>query len=106
MEIQGYTIFRQKTGQPVARLALDGNLYDCQEPAGCALLSTLLRRDIVIREDLPGSGTESEEEDYDPFPEEQMCFFNLITLRPGDPRYLAAFVRRLPFISNFEARPC
>lgn len=106
MEIQGYNIFQQKTGQLVASLALDGSVYNCQEPASCAILRTLLQRDLVIREDLPGSGVESEEEDYDPFPDEQMCFFNLITLRPGDPHYLAAFVRRLPYLSNFEARPC
>ena len=47
--------------------------------------------------------TRDEYEEYDPFPEESMCNFGLITFRPGDPEYLTAFLRRLPYIDEIRA---
>jgi hypothetical protein len=68
-------------------------------------LKALIQRDIVISESHIGSVAEGESEEYEPYPEENMCYFGVITLRPDDPAFLPAFVRRLPYISNYEAVP-
>ena len=110
VESKGYTIYNQKTGRMVARLSPDGTIQeDDGDPVAIAELKALMRRDIVAQEsqihfDAETSG-EGEGEEYEPYPEENMCYFGLVTLRPGDPAYVAAFVRRLPFVSYYEARP-
>ncbi len=108
----GYAIFDLKTGQQVAHLNVDGTLADEGDPTAIAQLRTLLCRELTVREHIAPpvvsgetSAAQMEEDDYDPYPEESMCYFGMITLRPGDPQYLAAFVRRLPYISFYEARP-
>ena len=109
VESKGYTIYNQKTGQAVARLDPDGTIQDEGDPVAIAELKGLMRRDIVVREsqinfDAETAG-EGEGEEYEPYPEENMCYFGVVTLRPGDPAYVAAFVRRLSYVSYYEARP-
>src|SRR2546425_12614217 len=108
VESKGYTIYNQKTGRAVARLGPDGKIHDDGDPVAIAELKALMRRDIVVREsqiyfDAEAAG-EGEGEEYEPYPEENMCYFGLVTLRPGDPAYVGAFVRRLPYVSYYEAR--
>ena len=103
-ESKGYTIYNLKTGQAVARLGPDGTIQDAGDPVAKAELKALMRRDIVVRESQIDAHAETADEEYEPFPEENMCYFGLVTLRPDDPSYLAAFIRRLPYISYYEAR--
>jgi hypothetical protein len=51
-----------------------------------------------------GAAGQSDDE-YDPFPEENMCYFGLVTIRPGDPDYLSAFIRRLPISAIMRHAP-
>ena len=110
VESKGYTIYNQKTGRMVARLSPEGTIQkEDGDPVAIAELKALMRRDIVVREsqiefDAETAG-EGEVEEYEPYPEENMCYFGLVTLRPGDLAYVASFVRRLPFVSYYEARP-
>ena len=104
-ESKGYTIYHLKTGRAVARLGSGGMLQDDGDPVAVAELKALMQRDIVVRETQIGPDAETAGEEYEPFPEENMCYFGVVTLRPGDPSYLAAFIRRLPYISYYEARP-
>ncbi len=113
----GYAIFDLKTGLQVAHLNVDSTVADEGDPTAIAQLRTLLRREVTVREHIvpptmnipaPGETPVAQndvDDDYDPYPEESMCYFGMITLRPGDPQYLAAFLRRLPYISFYEARP-
>jgi hypothetical protein len=57
-----------------------------------------------IREHQIDFDPQTADEDFDPYPEEKMCYFNVITLQPGDPSYLKAFLTRLPYISHYEVR--
>ena len=104
-EAKGYAIHDLKTGQVVALIGADGTVQDEGDPQAVAVLKTLMRRDLVVRESQLGNEAEVEGEEYDAFPEENMCYFGVITLRPGDPAFLPAFLRRLPYISNYEAHP-
>ena len=104
-EAKNYSIRDLKTGQVVALMGADGSIQDEGDPQVVAKLKALMRRDLVVRESQLGNEAELEGEDYDPFPEENMCYFGVITLRPDDPAFLPAFVRRLPYISNYEAVP-
>ncbi len=105
VETKGYTIYDLKTGRMVAQLGPNGVVQDAGDPVAVAELKALMRRDIVIRESQIHFDAEQEGEEYDPYPEENMCYFGIVTLRPGDPAYLPAFIRRLPYISYYEARP-
>jgi hypothetical protein len=96
-----YSIHDMKTGRVVAIIDSDGKIQDEGDPQVVAKLKELLQREIIVRETHDDEG---EYEEYDPFPEESMCYFGLITFQPGDPQYLTAFLRRLPYISNFAAR--
>ena len=107
-ESKGYTIYNQKTGQAVARLDPDGTIQDEGDPVAITKLKELMRRDIVVRESQINFDAEAvstgEGEEYEPYPEENMCYFGVVTIRPGDSTYVAAFVRRLPYVSYYEAR--
>ncbi len=97
VKLRSYTIYDQKTGRAVAQLGPDGTVKDEGDPAAVAELKELLKREIIVRE--------TAEEEYEAFPEEFMCYFGLVTLRPGDPAYLDVFIRRLPYLTDYEARP-
>lgn len=96
-----FSIHDMKTGLVVALIDSDGKIQDEGDPQVVAKLRELLRHEIIVRETYDDEG---EYEEYDPFPEESMCYFGLITFQPGDPQYLTAFLRRLPYISNYAAR--
>ena len=98
-----YRIDDLKTGQMVALIDADGTLHDEGDPQAIAKLKELLQRDLVVRERQVGFYAEDENEGYEPFPEESMCYFGLITIRPSDPEYLPAFLSCLPSISKYEA---
>lgn len=100
-----YAIHDLKSGRLVAWLHSDGTIDDEGDPQAIAQLRKLLQREITVREPIPGPQGREDDDDYDPFPEENMCYFGVVTIRPGDPNYLSAFVRRLPYISYYEARP-
>ena len=99
-----YRIHDLKTGQVVALIDADGTLYDEGDPQAIAQLKALLQRELVVRERQFGFEAEDEDEGYEPFPEESMCYVGMITLRPSDPEYLTAFLCCLPSISTYEAR--
>ena len=99
-----YRIHDLKTGQTVALIEADGTLHDEGDPQAIAQLKELLQRELVVRDRQLGFDAEDENEGYEPFPEESMCYFGMITLRPGDPEYFTAFLSCLPYISNYEAR--
>jgi hypothetical protein len=98
-----YRIYDQKTGQAVALMDADGTLHDEGDPQAIAKLKELLQRELIVR-DRQLSFEAEDEEGYELFPEGSMCYFGLITLRPGDPEYPRAFLNCLPAISHYEAR--
>jgi hypothetical protein len=101
VKTKNYQIHDLKTGRVVAFIGPDGTIQDEGDPQAVAKLKELARREIIVRE----NPLEPDDEDeYDPFPAESMCYIGLITFQPGDPKYLRAFLRRLPYISNFAAR--
>ena len=69
-----------------------------------AKLKELLHQELVVRDRQLGFDAEDQDEGYELFPEESMCYFGMITLRPSDPEYLPAFFRCLPSLSTYEAR--
>ena len=97
-----YRIHDRKTGRVVALMDTDGTLYDEGDSQSIAQLKELVQRELVVRE--RQFGFEDEDEGYEPFPEESMCYVGMITLRPSDPEYLTAFLCCLPSISTYEAR--
>jgi hypothetical protein len=99
-----YRIHDLKTGQAVAVIDADGTLFDEGDPRAIAQLKELLQRELVVREKQFRFEAEDTDEGYELFPEGGMCYFGLITLRPGDPEYLTAFFSCLPSISPYEAR--
>lgn len=100
-----YRIHDLMTGRVVALIDADGTLSDEGDPQAIARLRDLLGRELIVRERQSGFEAKEEDEGYEPFPEESMCYFGLITLRPGDPEYLPAFLNCLPSLSSYEARP-
>src|SRR5204863_8619809 len=99
-----YSIYDLKKNQLVARISPEGVVHSEGNPEAEAALKTLMQREIVIQEQQIDYDPQTANEDYEPYPEENMCYFNVVTLRPGDPSYLKAFLRRLPYICNYEAR--
>ena len=104
-EAKSYAIYNLKTGQLAARISSDGVVQSEGDPEAVATLKALMQRNIVIREQQITFDPQQADEDYDPYPEENMCYFGVVTLRPDDPSYLTAFLHRLPYISYYEARP-
>ena len=102
---KSYAIYSLKTGQPAARISPDGDVQSEGDPEAVATLRARMQRDVIIREHQINFDYQHIDEEYDPYPEENMCYFGVVTLRPGDPSYLEAFLRRLPYISYYEARP-
>jgi glycogen debranching enzyme len=100
-----YRIYNLKTGQAVALIDADGTLDEEGEPQDIATLKELMRRELLVRDKQLGFEAEEETEGYELFPEESMCYFGMITLSPSDPEYLPTFVRYLPYLSHYEARP-
>ena len=105
VEAKSYTIYSLKTGRLAARISSEGDVQSEGDPEAVATLKALMQRDIAIREHQIDFDPQQTDEEYDPYPEENMCYFGVVTLRPGDPSYLKAFLRRLPYISYYEARP-
>jgi hypothetical protein len=103
-DVRTYRIHNLKTGQIVALIDADGTLHEGGNPQAIAKLKDLLQRELIVREIQLGFDAEDEDEGYEPFPEESMCYFGMITLRPSDPEYLPTFLRCLPSISTYEAR--
>ncbi len=104
-EVKSYTIYNIMTGQAVARISSEGVVSGEGDSEAVAALRALMQRDIVIREHQIDYDPQNTDEDFDAYPEENMCYFGLVTLRPGDPSYLKAFLHRLPYVSLYEARP-
>ena len=100
---RNYAIYDLKKDQLVASISLEGVVHSEGHPEAEAVLKALMQREIVINEQQIDYDPQTADEDYEPYPEENMCYFNVVTLRPGDPSYLKAFLRRLPYISNYEA---
>ena len=104
-EAKSYAIYNMKTGGLAARITAEGGVQSEGDPEAVATLQALMQRDLVIREHQIDFDPQHADEEYDPYPEENMCYFGLVTLRPSDPSYLKAFLQRLPYISYYEARP-
>jgi hypothetical protein len=101
-----YDIYSLKTGQPVARISAEGVVQGEGDPQAVATLKSLMQHEIIIRQlELDADPQNLAEEEYDPYPEESMCYIGLVTLSPGDPSYFKAFLRRLPYVSFYAARP-
>jgi hypothetical protein len=98
-----YRIYDLKTDQPVAFMDADGTLSDEGDPQAIAQLKELLQRELIVRERQFTFGAGDGDEGYELFPEGSMCFIGLITLRPGDPEYLTAFLSCLSSISPYIA---
>ncbi|HEY7357948.1 MAG TPA: hypothetical protein VH590_15825 [Ktedonobacterales bacterium] len=99
-----YSIHDLKSGQVVAQIDADGTLSDEGDPQAIAQLRKLLQQELIVRERQFRFEAEDEDEGYELFPEGGMCYFGVITLRPGDPEYLTAFLACLPSLSAYEAR--
>src|SRR5437660_7337450 len=88
-----YRIHDLKTGQVVALIDADGTLHDMGNPQAIAELKELLQRELIVRDRQLGFDAGDEEEGYELLSEESVCYFGMTTLRPGDPEYLATFLR-------------
>ncbi len=84
--VRTYRIHDQKTGQVVALIDADGTLHEEGNPQAIAKLKELLQRELIVRDRQLGFDAEDEDEGYELFSEESMCYFGLVTLRPSDPR--------------------
>ena len=104
-EVKSYAIYDMKTGQLAARISPDGVVQSEGDPEAVATLKALMQRDIVVLEHQIDFDPQNANEEYNPYPEESMCYFGMVTLSPTDPSYLKVFLRRLPYISYYEARP-
>jgi radical SAM superfamily enzyme YgiQ (UPF0313 family) len=103
-ETKYYAIYDRRSDQLVASISLDGVVLGEGNPEVEEILKALMQEEIIIREHQIDFDPQTADEDFDPYPEEKMCYFNVITLQPGDPSYLKAFLTRLPYISHYEVR--
>lgn len=105
-EPKSYDIYSLKTGQPVAKINAEGVVQSEGDPQAVATLKTLMQHEIIIRQlEFDADLQNLDEEEYDPYPEESMCYIGLVTLSPNDPSYFKAFLRRLPYVSFYAAHP-
>ncbi len=102
--VRKYRIHDLKTGQVVALIDADGTLYNEGDPQAIAQLKALLQQELLVRERQFGFEAEDENEGYELIPEGSVCYFGVVTLRPGDPEYLPTFLSCLHSISTYEAR--
>ncbi len=105
VETKSYDIYDLKTGQLAARISAEGIVKSVGDTEAVVALQKFMQREIVILEHQIDVDPQNTEEEYEPYPEENMCYFCMVTLRPDDPSYFKAFLRRLPYISFYEARP-
>lgn len=103
-DVKKYRIYDLRTDQEVALMHADGTLADEGDPQAIAQLKELMQRELVVREKQYGFEA-GDEEWYELFPEGSMCYFGLVTLRPGDAEYLPALLSCLPSLSTYMARP-
>jgi hypothetical protein len=103
-EAKNYAIYDRKKHQLVASISPEGVVHSEGNPEAEEILKTLMQEEIIIREHQIDYDPQTADEDFDPYPAERMCYFNVVTLQPGDPSYLKAFLTRLPYISNLEVR--
>ena len=104
-ETKYYAIYDRNKDQVVASFSPEGVVRSGGNAEVEALLKSLMQEEIIIREHQIDYDPQTADEEFDPYPADRMCYFNVITLRPGDPSYLEAFLTRLPYISNLEVRP-
>lgn len=95
-----YAIYDTRNGQQVASIDATGAVSDEGDLQAIATVRRLLQSEITVRDPMMGA----DNEEYEPFPEEQMCYFGVVTLRPGDSDHFAAVLQRLPYVSYYEAR--
>jgi hypothetical protein len=103
-EAKNYAIYDRNRDQVVASINPEGEVLSGGNPEVEALLKSLMQEEIMIREHQIDYDAQTADEDFDAYPAESMCYFNMITLQPGDPSYLKAFLTRLPYITHYEAR--
>ena len=93
-EAKNYAIYDKNKNQLVASISPEGVVHSEGNPEVEEVLKTLLQEEIVIREHQIDYDPLTDDEDFDPYPAEKMCYFNIVTLRPGDPSYLRGCVQR------------
>ncbi len=103
-EAKNYAIFDRNRDQVVARISSEGEVLSGGNAEVEALLKSLMQEDIMIREHQIDYDPQTADEEFDAYPDQTMCYFNMITIQPGDPAYLKAFLTRLPYITHYEAR--
>ncbi len=103
-ETKYYAIYDQRSDRLVASISPDGVVCSEGNPEIEEILRSLMQEEIIIREHQIDYDPQTADEEFDPYPAERMCYFNVITLQPGDPSYLKAFLTRLPYISHYEVR--
>jgi hypothetical protein len=99
-----YAIYDRNKDQVVASISLEGVVRSGGNAEVEALLKSLMQEDIIVREHQIDYDPQTADEDFDAYPAEKMCYFNMVTLQPDDPSYLKAFLTRLPYITHYEAR--
>jgi len=103
-ETKYYAIYDRNKNQIVASISPEGRVRSGGNAEVEALLKSLLQEDIMIREHQIDYDPQTADEKFDAYPEQTMCYFNMVTLQSGDPSYLKAFLTRLPYITHYEAR--
>ena len=103
-ETQYYAIYDRNKNQVVASISQEGVVRTGGNAEVEALLKSLMQEDIMIREHQIDYDPQTADEEFDAYPDQTMCYFNMITLQPGDPAYFKAFLTRLPHITHYEAR--
>ena len=103
-DTQYYAIYDRNKHQVVASMSQEGVIRAGGNAEVEALLNSLMQEDIMIREHQIDYDPQTADEEFDAYPEQAMCYFNMITLQPGDPAYFKAFLTRLPYVTHYEAR--
>ena len=87
-EAENCAIYDLKKNQLVASISSEGVVHGEGNLEAEAVLKALMQREIIVQEQQIDYYPQTANEDYNPDPEENMCYFNVVTLRPGDPCYL------------------